>query len=217
PFIHGGPGLAVMWIVIPALCRILSQETDIVVDHTTAIRVLLAQVASQRQILNIPWAPNLSGSTGRPVTIVIHNIWINLGLASSTPSQSLSTVLTPVDMRHQATLSAATFMQNMDSNGPWSTFDIPIQDLHTILNRKVLPDEWTMNIMTFADDGPYVKETYLWVKNNYNRGKPTHQLAICVAIMFCQVLPNVMHGKKSSALTSSSSQPNVTLIVYNTP
>ncbi|KIK81860.1 hypothetical protein PAXRUDRAFT_155098, partial [Paxillus rubicundulus Ve08.2h10] len=217
PFIHGGSGLAIMQIVIPALSRILSQETDPVVDHTAVIRALLAQVASQCQILNILWALNLTGGTGRPATIVVHNIWINQELASSTPSQSLVAVLTPADMWDQAALSAAMSMQNMDSNTPWSAFNIPIQDLHTILNCEVLPDEWTMDIMAFPNNGLYVKETYQWVKDNYNGGKPIHQLVICVAIIFCHVLPNVMHGKKPSTLMSSSSQVNATLVVHNTP
>ncbi|KAF9236599.1 hypothetical protein BU15DRAFT_63863 [Melanogaster broomeanus] len=217
PFLHGGSGLAIMRIVIPALRRILSQGTDTVGDHTAAIRVLLVQVASQHQILNIPWAPNPTGLTGRPATTVVHNMWINLGHASSAGSQSLAPVLRPADMRHHAVLSAATSMQSMDSRAPWSAFNISIQDLNTILNHEVLPEEWTMDIMTFPDDDSYVKETYQWVHDNYNGCKPIHQLAMCVAIMFCHVLPNVMHGKKPSSLTSSSSQANATLIVCNTP
>ncbi|KAF9231066.1 hypothetical protein BU15DRAFT_68651 [Melanogaster broomeanus] len=217
PFLHGGSELAVMRIVIPTLWRILSQGTDTVGDHTATIRVLLVQVASQCQILNIPWALNPTGLAGWPATMVVHNMWINLGRASSAVSQSLAPVLRPADVWHQAALSAATLMQSMDSRAPWSAFNISIQDLHTILNHEVLLDEWTMDIMMFPDDNSYVKETYQWVHDNYNGCKPVHQLAKYVAIMFCHVLPNVMHGKKPSSLTSSSSQANATLIVCNTP
>jgi hypothetical protein len=95
--------------------------------------------------------------------------------------------------------------------------DMSIKQLHSILNQEVLPDKWSMDIMMFPDNDSYVKETYQGVSQNYNGIKPLHELAICVAIMFCQLLPNIMHGTKPSSLIGSSSQINMTLIVHNIP
>lgn len=216
PFIRSGQALAIMHIVMKELRTLLAFPGSSDDDMKNSITLLIAQVAVRRQILNIPWAPNPSGVAGRPPTTVVHDVWINLGRASSASSVN-PIIQGPAARRNEAAARAASHQQDTDVNAPWSALDIPLQDLGSILHREVLPEEWDLTPIVFPAGESYVKETYDWVKTHYSGSKPIHQLALLFGIIFSRILPDIFHEKKPSNVSNTSTQSFTTSIVRNSP
>jgi len=129
---------------------------------------------------------------GRPITTVTHTTWINLGQPNV-----VSRILH--GNPQQVTLQNATQRTLAhDTQAEWSALEISIQNLHTILNRQVLPDEWDLNAMSWPSgvDSSYMEETYAWVRDNFDGTIPLHQTAILVSILFSKILLNVCHDGK---------------------
>lgn len=152
----------------------------------------MTKAASLAKVCNVPWSPNPTGAAGRPFTTVTHTTWVNLGQATSIP-RNLHVDPHSVQL-NQATQQALA----LDSQANWSALSISIQDLHTILNRQVLPQEWDLSSMTWPSgpDSSYVKLTYEWVRDHFDATVHLHQTAILVAIIFSKILPDVCHDIK---------------------
>ncbi|KAG8220318.1 hypothetical protein J3R82DRAFT_3522 [Butyriboletus roseoflavus] len=215
PFISNGIALPVMHEAIREVRTALS--TDSKRNVPRILEDLLIKSINGREIMNVPWSRNAQPGPGRPPTLVVYDSWLNLGAAYSTPIVSHSIQENNTSSRHDsnAARSSIQAMSN-DSRAPWAFQEVTVQNLHQVLNRSTLPIEWKIDAMTFKSEDKYVKDTYVWVKNNYDMQKPIHQTAILLAIMFSTALPDVLHGAAvPDSLTNNGSPADITTAVRN--
>ncbi|KAG6369887.1 hypothetical protein JVT61DRAFT_13351 [Boletus reticuloceps] len=186
PFWKHGRALSIFKVVINEAQRLLGSTLD---DPATrsSICSFLSKAALLSKVSNIPWSPDPTGIAGRPMTIVTHSVWINLG-------QSMGSDCVAQRDHQSDDLDRATQNAIMnDTQAEWSLLSISLQDIHTIWNKQTLPEEWTqLDSMTWPNtaDGTYVQQTYNWVRDNYDGSIPLHKLALVMSIIFSKVLPN---------------------------
>ena len=209
PFWKHGRALSLFKMAFQEAERILAAPLDNPESRSTVTQ-LIAKAASATRICNIPWSPNHTGFAGRPSTTVTTTTWINLGHASPIPRVLHQN--NEADILNNATEQALA----NDTQAQWSTAGLSIQDLHTILNRQVLPDEWDIDAMTWpsGSKAAYVHNTYIWVRDTFDATLPLHQVAILTSIIFSKLLPNICHNIPTP---SGSASHNVTNIVRNAP
>jgi len=217
PFIPNGIALPLMRETIREVRTTLSGNSTR--DVASVLEHLLVRTVNQREIMNVPWSRNAPPGPGRPPYTVVHDTWLNLGAQCNMPSTSLTPGLVGSSSRHDVNAAQSSIQaMSTDSRASWSFQDLALQDLHQVLNRSSLPTEWKMSNMSFNNDpdSKYVKDTYLWVRQNYNVQKPIHQTAILLAIIFSVVLPDVLHGAAvPESLTNNSSIAEITAAVKN--
>lgn len=215
PFISNGIALPLMRETIREVRTTLSGDSTR--DVASILEHLLVRAVNQREIMNVPWSRNAPPGPGRPPYSVVYDIWLNLGAQYKMSSPSLT--LVGSSSQHDANAARSSIQaMSTDSRASWSFQELVLQDLHQILNRSSLPTEWKMGSMSFNNDSDsaYVKNTYLWVRNNYNAQKPIHQTAVLLAIIFTAILPDVLHGVAvPSLLTNNSSAAEITAAVRN--
>ena len=175
------------------------QEAETIIGSTVnhpptqaSILDFITKAASLAKVCNVPWSPNPTGAAGRPITTVTHTTWMNLGQATTIP-WTLHVDPHSIQLNHVTQQALA-----LNSWANWSSLAISIQDLHTILNRQVLPQEWDLSTMTWPS-GPYssyVKLTYEWVRDHFDATVHLHQTAILVAIILSKISPDVCHNIK---------------------
>ncbi|KAG6371989.1 hypothetical protein JVT61DRAFT_9007 [Boletus reticuloceps] len=204
PFWKHGRALSIFKVVINEAQRLLGSTLD---DPATrsSICSFLSKAALLLKVSNIPWSPNPTGIAGRPMTIVTHSVWINLG--QSMGADSVAQRDHQSDDIDRATQNA--IMNNTQAE--WSLLSISLQDIHTIWNKQTLPEEWThLDSMTWPNtaDGAYVQQTYNWVRDNYDGSIPLHKLALVMSIIFSKVLPNVCHNIVTPSHLQSADSTN---------
>lgn len=199
PFWRSGRALPVFKVVLREAERLLGKT---IADGPTRKLILdfFTKAAFLAKISNIPWSPSHTGFVGRPITTVTHTVWMSLGQASTIPR-----VLHQDDEAvalQQATQQAIS----VDTRADWSSIDLTIKDLHTIMNRQCLPNEWDIDSMTWpaSADNAYVKQTYIWVRDTFDGNLPLHKLALCIGVIFSKLLPNICHSGKPGTIDPTS-------------
>ncbi|KAI6038200.1 hypothetical protein EDC04DRAFT_2896706 [Pisolithus marmoratus] len=214
PFINGGGAHAVMRVAVHEVGKCLDGGQC---DLEQLICQTIVTVITQRGIMHVPWARNAISGRGRPPTRVVHNVWVNLGGRPETSGMALTNIAGPSQRRGndaaQSTIRAAL----TDCRAPWTASTMRIQDLHQIINRTILPDDWRLSDASSATDAGYVRDTYVWVRNRYNGSNPVHQTAILLSIIFCAMLPNINHGDPPRNNTSLQSTDAFTKSVRASP
>ena len=72
-----------------------------------------------------------------------------------------------------------------DCNVEWSAKGLSLGTLKTMICKTMLPTDFTVPSLT---EEAYVNETYQWVKDNYDRTKTLHHLALMVGIVVASTL-----------------------------
>jgi hypothetical protein len=143
----------------------------------------------------IPWSPVHDNTrSGRPITTVVYNAWASFGGVTLDINP---TSLRPNEARNVATIANRDKALEDDADSPWTTGDLKIQDIHTILNRRVNPDD--LKQPSFPTNAPitYVEKTYTHVRLHLSPEKPLHQLALIIAIVFSKLAPTLFTKKPS--------------------
>jgi hypothetical protein len=89
--------------------------------------------------------------------LVVYTAWASFGAVTfndNTPSVGLQ------QQKYAAIEASRITAMTNDADGPWTACDLKIQDIHTILNRRSLPDDFILLTFKDSDDAAYVEETY---------------------------------------------------------
>jgi hypothetical protein len=132
----------------------------------------------------------LNPSAGPRCKTPIFNSWGNLGRMD--PSRT-APVAGPSSLPSRPPVEPATVAFNNaianDCNADWSANALNLKTLKKYLHRTSLPIDFTTPA---GSEAPYVKDTYTWVRDNYDGTKPIHHYALLVSIIVASsILPNL--------------------------
>jgi len=186
PFIQGGNFLPVARVAFQEICsfavqaRIPPSETDkFVVDAvTTACEAL--------KINHVPWSRNADAQNGRPSTVIVHDVWLNLGATAQPPLS-----LFRQDSNSSIAIQTSQAMQVSDPRAEWSVMEVQLNFFHSVLHKVKLPVEWNISHIHGTGVPPYIADAYKYVEDTYNANKPLHQLAIIASIICAGLIPDI--------------------------
>jgi hypothetical protein len=172
--------------VLPVALQFMDQQCDDsgLEQRNEFCARIIAFVARFKRIQNVPWT--LKSSTRRALRKVVYNSWRNVSSTERSVLQPLA--MTDVSLSPGKRSAKRALLQ--DPHSEWTAADLTISTIHTILHKSSLPSEWDDLSMIVTEDN-YVQDTYEWVKANADLNKPTHQLAIILAILFSKVVPAI--------------------------
>jgi len=196
PFVKGG---SFQHILPVAVNKIKIHAISLGVEPVPYMAEILERVWILFRIHNIPWtAPSDPHRRGRHSGLVVYNAWSHFG-GQRAPEQLLRGP--KPHQQHAAALeqSLKLALRN-DADAPWSTGDITIQDIHTILHRHMLPEDFVIPVMGLDERSGYIGETYRYVRDNFALPDPLHQLALIIGIIFSKLTPNVFMEKPAQSV-----------------
>jgi hypothetical protein len=213
PFLKGGSFQHVLPVALHKLQKYAITQSF---EPLPLMAEVLESVWLLFKLHHIPWTapPNPEQRRGRPATLVVYTAWSQFG-GPRDPKQHPN-ALRPLQQR------AAVLEQNMqlalsrDADGPWNTDDITIQDIHKILHRHVLPEDWVLPEAKSNEKGAYVAETYRYVKDNFALPEPLYQLALIMGLVFSKLTPNVFTAKPGDIPPTALSTHRSTHAFLNT-
>ena len=187
PFIQVGHFLPVIRVAIDEIRSNASIAGHGGPSETMFIRNAITLACETLQINHVPWSRNQDNHSGRAPTIIVHDVWLNLGAKDKT--------LPPAFLSQQQSNNALAFqasqkIQAKDPRGQWSALDIRLNTFHTVLHKTNLPSEWDIEHV-MDDIPPYIIDAYSYVQRIYNSSKPLHQLAVICSIICAGIIPNI--------------------------
>ncbi|KAH7917084.1 hypothetical protein BV22DRAFT_1052696, partial [Leucogyrophana mollusca] len=199
PIIGGGAFLAILRVAVEEIAGIA--RTIDSSDHTVAeyIKGVLIRVCTVYKINYVPWCADPTRGQGRPKTTVLHNVWLSLGDRTANATTRPVNILSQPERDARDASKSLENAQLRDSRAPWSCFELGLRDLYQCLNSTVLPDEWSIENASIPPENNYVRQTYVYVRENYNGGNPIHQLAILVAVIFAATAPHLFNNRPSTS------------------
>jgi hypothetical protein len=213
PFVKGG---SFQHVLPTALSKLQAYAAGRTQDPLAYVEDILERVWLSFNIHWIPWtsAPD-PGQRGRPSSLVVYNAWSRFG--GQRDPQELAKRLQPHQLHTAAVERNMQLALRDDADAPWSTADMTIQDIHTILHRHQLPDDFVLPVSASRNEkAAYVMETYRYVRENFSLPNPLHQLALIVGIVFSKLTPNVFLAKPASIPASRISTEQSTQQYLNT-
>jgi hypothetical protein len=186
----------------------LSQHAD-PKDQDEFTKKVIAFIAYDRRISHIPWSAPTQAVDQRLNGRLVYNSWKTLSTAKQFMSQPFcnSNKPPPTPPLSPAKLSAKRALLN-NINGKWDASMLKITDLHTILHKKTLPSDWTLDSVKFGEDA-YVKETYMWVERYADLENPVHQIALLAGIIFSKVFPQIGYPENAADILRASSSTKI--------
>jgi hypothetical protein len=94
PFITGGHFLAVMRVAIDEMKWCASRDSVEGKDVDLFISEAISHVCQSLKINHIPWSMNQVGGGGTPSSVIIHDVWLNLGATAIPRPPSSASFLT---------------------------------------------------------------------------------------------------------------------------
>jgi hypothetical protein len=197
PYIKGGTFQSILPTAMTRLQDIARRQIK---DPTTFIVEILMRVWVKLYIHNIPWSPVRDvQQRGRSITTTAYNSWSSFG-AVSVPNNRLNRGNLRAPERQNAEMQAhLKRLREEDSDGPWLAGHVRIQDLHTVLHRRQLPEDFKMPQFSEKAAADYVQETYTFVQRTMDLENPLHQLALLYGIVFSRLAPNLFTEKPRNA------------------
>ncbi|KAG2355766.1 hypothetical protein BDR07DRAFT_1381286 [Suillus spraguei] len=191
PFITSGNFLAVMRVAIDEMegCATHTSIADSQTNFWVSEAIIHALV--KLKVNHVPWCSPPAGQNGAPSSVVVHNVWLNLGGVIKPLTQPSSSFLTRQESLHMAALQTSEVIELGDPRGDWNALRVHLNKFSSVLHKTILPIEWDMNAASLANCPTYVIDTYNYVKNIFNPTISLHQLAIIVAIAFAGLTPNI--------------------------
>ncbi|KAG2133427.1 hypothetical protein BD769DRAFT_1386133 [Suillus cothurnatus] len=183
PFITGGHFLAVMWVAIDEMKQCASRDSVEGKDVDLFISEMISHVCQSLKINHIPWSMNQVGGGGTPSSIIIHDVWLNLGATAIPRPPSSASFLTRQESLQIIALNSSTQIQLEDSQGDWSANDVHLNNFASVAHK----------VMTSSPQ--YIIDTYDYVQTTFISSVPIHQLALFVSMAFSSLLPNIYPPK----------------------
>ncbi|KAG2060493.1 hypothetical protein BDR06DRAFT_1002397 [Suillus hirtellus] len=143
------------------------------------------------KVNHVPWCIPPTGRNGVPSSVVVHDVWLNLGAAERPLTKPSASFLTWQESLHMAALQSSEAMELSDTRGDWNALSVHLNKFSSILHKTILPVEWDKNTASLATCSQYVADTYNYIQNAFNPTIPLHQLAVIVAIAFAGLTPNI--------------------------
>lgn len=223
PLIHKGTSLAVLCFAITRMLKYASQSViNDNEDQRRWVTDIIFIALQANDVMFVPWYYPPSTKGGRRSNKAQFDSWVLVDAPDANP---VPKVLRPVTENHeeeQEELAASITAQVLQSSSrsAWSMSSVLLSQLSTVLKRQVPPSEFTLDICHLPKDPEHiVAQTYRYVFNNFNFGRPIHHLSIIVAGVFSHLLPYVFFETQDAKLTmpKSSSHAFLTDFVRNTP
>ena len=212
PFVKAG---SFQHILPVALQKLQEHSTEVTTDSAAYAAEVMERVWLQFRLHNIPWsAPAEPHGRGRRATTVVYNAWSHFG-GRRDPHPTTS-VLQPHQQRTSAVQQKLQQILQEDADSPWKTSDIRVQDIHTILHRHMLPDDFIIPVLSPHEHASYVGETYRYVRENFALPETLHQLALIMGIIFSKLTPNVFTVKPEAVPSQATSTEHSTREYLNT-
>ena len=142
---------------------------------------------------------------GAPSRKPVFNSWAQLGLPDSRSSRTIPQPPPHLPSSERAAALALTNAIAADANAEWSTEDLTLATLHSVLQKTRLPVNYTL---PKPAEVAYVDETYIWVRDTYDGTKPIHHLALLVGIITSFLLPNLFMPATVQKSTFSDARTN---------
>ncbi|KAG1721838.1 hypothetical protein EDB19DRAFT_1917044 [Suillus lakei] len=199
PFITGGHFLAVMRVAIDEMKRCASRDSVTGRDVDSFVSETITHVCQSLKINHIPWCTNPIGGGGTPSSIIVHNVWLNLGAATAPKPASSASFLTRRESLQVAALNSSAQVQLEDSRGDWSASDVRLHNFASVVHKVVLPMEWSTDRASLTSSPQYIIDTYNYVQTAFDMSVPIHQLAVIISIAFSGLLPKVYPPKAVQA------------------
>ncbi|KAH9845974.1 hypothetical protein C2E23DRAFT_864325 [Lenzites betulinus] len=106
--------------------------------------------------------------------------------------------------------ATAQSLEDSDVRGDWTFQEISLQHIHTILNRRVTPVDWSYGTALRSAVG-ITRSIYAWASQRFSEDMQdwTCSLALSLAIILTKLLPNIFypHPPKSNILSAIASAP----------
>jgi hypothetical protein len=162
---------------------------------------IIAYMMEKMKIHFVPWYPPSShrSNAGR---LAHHDHWIFLDHTSSaSPLSGTKTIDNP------SPRTKYTRIANRDSAAdpcaPWAVPD-SIQDMGPLWSKATLPTDWNLSHATIDTlprnkESDYVHKTYEYVARVYDGKNWKHHIALVLAILVSEILPNVFYPKDRKA------------------
>jgi hypothetical protein len=191
PFITGGNFLAVMRVAIDEM-EDCAAKACITGDQTNAwVSQAITHACNVLKVNHVPWCISPTGRNGAPSSVVVHDVWLNLGAAERPLTKPSASFLTRQESLHMAALQSSEAMELSDARGDWNALGVRLNKFSSVLHKTILPVEWDKNAASLATCSQYVADAYNYVQNAFNPTIPLHQLAVIVAIAFAGLTPNI--------------------------
>ena len=195
PFIPGGSFQHILPPAIKHLTAHASSGMD--EDGDSFVVRMLRRSWLHFKINTVPGTPTQLSGGGRPRTRVVYNAWTLFG-GQSTASPTKQVALRPRERQTAAIEANIARAMEDDADGPWCANDLKLQDMHTMLNRRMLPTDFQLPALSKQEDSEYVKATYKKVFDDLDLEKPLHRLALMIGIVFSKLAPNIYTNSPSS-------------------
>jgi hypothetical protein len=143
------------------------------------------------KFLDISYAPShlpRTSARGAPCKKAVYNSWTYLGLQDAATSRPLPLPSnTPSTSQRAAAVALRTALAN-DCNAQWTIMPLHLISIKSILNKASLPSDFATPSQS---DAAYVNDTFLWVKQAYDKTKPLHHLALIVSLIVTCLRPQL--------------------------
>jgi hypothetical protein len=171
-----------------------------------------------RKIQSLPWCR--PPGRGRASTKPNFQFWCTIG-SESKEVQNMATLsqLTGEEYEMQEAIRGVSMMHAEDSNSPYSILSHHWSELHKVMNRTCLPDDWNLKYASITKSERLVQETYKFVEENFDGRKPLHQLALIASVVIARALPKVFspYTNSNDAGAKAVGVEELTTIVRSVP
>ena len=154
-------------------------------------RVLVARLA----VLKVRFVPDAAvnpSGLGAPSHKLSLHAWTTLGAAPSARVLDSHNAMSHAERLQIELQASATQAQLNDCRASWSIQTAIIEDFLPLLDRRVLPEEWSMDRALFKAK-PFTQQVYDWANQRFltNQHHWTCQLALVLAFFLTKVAPAV--------------------------
>ena len=182
-----------------ALTNICPDSGDDADAVPTFVRKFFTLALDHLDIRFVPSHPPRTEGRGSPLRAPVFNSWAHLGLRdfSSAPKVHIPV---PSSSQRDADIAHENAVAD-DSLAAWSTAELTIDTLYTVLRKTRLPFDF---VTPTRSDVAYVDETYTWVRTHYDGSKSLHHLALLVAIIAASLLPRLFADADNTSRSAFS-------------
>lgn len=189
PFLKGGMALTVFKSIFLVVNEHFFQNTS---ETERYLTVVIAEVFKLYKFMTIPWEQSGSGRR----KLASWDFWALL----NTPEQ------TNVRRREQETeeeeedrhlVLLSNRLSAEDPSAVWKVSHISLKSIEKLLSKQT-PPKFTQPFIRPSNEDykeMYVWKTYDWVNESYDYRKPSHQLALLVAVMLAKLNPSITYNK----------------------
>ncbi|KAH9845958.1 hypothetical protein C2E23DRAFT_716408, partial [Lenzites betulinus] len=179
-------------------------------ERESELKKAMVRAFTAKQVHYMPDAlPNPAGQ-GSPSHQPSIHAWTTLGAAPQARSLTAANARTHSERIAFELHATAQSLEDSDVRGDWTFQEISLQHIHTILNRRVTPVDWSYGTALRSAVG-ITRSIYAWASQRFSEDMQdwTCSLALSLAIILTKLLPNIFypHPPKSNILSAIASAP----------